>query len=255
MNRIFLPVITVFCVCVLSSCEITGATGKEAKDTKTAAAEDNIVRKYYPNGNIKAEIAVKDRKRHGLSKTYYESGVVRQSIEYADNKKNGEARTNYESGDPYQITRYVDDKKQGIRELYRQNGMLMSEIPYHDDRPCAGVKEYLLDGSPKKKYPTIRIREEDHIALDNTFRLYVTLSEESRNVKFYMGQLTEGGCIGSDTYWMKEREPGLLVVNYEIPPGMFMMEELNFIVTFETLQGNTYFTQKKYNLAIENRGI
>jgi hypothetical protein len=225
---------------------------KEKPSGQNDKSSDGLVKNYYPDGKIKAEVTMKDKKRHGLARSYYPSGVVRQEIDYLNNVKHGVARTNYETGKPYQITRYVEGKMEGVREKYRQNGDLMSEAPYYNDLPCAGLKEYLLNGELKMGYPSINITEENNLEKDYTYTLYISLDEKARNQKFYVGELDENGCLGPDVFVMKEQKPGLLAIKFDVIPGTYVKEDLNFIVTFETLQGNTAFVQRRHRLYVEN---
>ena len=79
------------------------------------------------------------------------------------------------------------------------------------------------------------------------------MSDKVRSVKYYKGKLTPGGCITDDLYnlLMNERKKtGQLT--YHVAPGRFVMEEVNIIAVVETTLGNTYITQRSYNVAIDN---
>lgn len=44
---------------------------------------------YYPNGQIKFEVPVKNGRWHGMAKGYYESGKLRGEVEYINGKEEG----------------------------------------------------------------------------------------------------------------------------------------------------------------------
>ena len=67
-----------------------------------------------------------------------------------------------------------------------------------------------------------------------------------------MGKLTKGACLSDDLYHILQDETRRVGrLTYNLPPGGFMMDELNIIAAVETVYGNTYITQRAYNLAIE----
>lgn len=257
MNKCVLTI--VLSVILFSSCEqiekaISDAENSKKNETKQSKVRDGVIKKYFKNGSLKTAITYHEGVKHGIAKSYYKDGKLRQEINYAENKKQGKATTYYENGKVFQITQYENDTIQGIREKYRQNGDLMAEIPYHGGRACQGLKEYLLNGDLKKKYPKIIINEADNLLRSNKFTLIVKLSDGSKRVKYSIGKLTKGGCPDEDVFKMNTTKPGILEITYNLKPGMFMMEELNFIAEVKTKLGNPYITQKKYNLAVENKG-
>ncbi|UII22000.1 toxin-antitoxin system YwqK family antitoxin [Fulvivirga ligni] len=235
---------------LLMACEPT--TKKESKSQKRP--ENGEMKQYRADGSVKTLITYKNGKKNGVSKNFYENGKVRQQVEYVDNIKHGTAITYYESGKKFQVTPYVDGKITGVREKYRMNGALTTEAPYKEDKPCSGLKEYLKDGALKKKYPKIMVREIDNTLKNNEYIVELYMSDHSDDVMFYMGKLDNGGCIASDAMKLVPQKPGLMQLKYNLPPGAFMMEEMNIIALVKTKLGNIYITTKKFNLAAENRG-
>lgn len=235
---------------------MVGAVEESKKEPENKNKKKNgLVTQSYSNGVIKNEIEYKDGLKHGLAKSYYKSGKLKQEITYVNNRKQGVANTYYEHGKLYQSTQYVDDVMNGIRKKYRQNGKLMAEIPYINGKACSGLKEYLLNGEIKKKYPKIDIQEVDRLIKDNKFILRIKMSDGTKRVKFYSGKLTKGGCLDSGLFKMTDTNRGVLEITYDLNPGMFMMDELNFVAEVKTTLGNPYIIQRKYNLAIENKGF
>lgn len=237
---------------MLISCDGLMKSEKQSKKIK-----DGIVKQYRAGNILKTEIMYKNGKRHGVAKNYYGDGkTLHQKIEYKEDKKHGEAITYYENGNIYQSTPYIEDKIEGVRKKYRQNGKLMSEAPYKNDHPCLGLKEYLLDGSLKKKFPKIVFKPKDNILKNGRYDLEVMMSDKSRDVDFYVNTpLSKDGCLIEEFGSRSNYKPGVLRLSYTLPPNAFIMEELSILAVVKTNLGNQYVTTAKYNLAIENSGF
>lgn len=231
---------------LIISCDSTPDSDKKEKIT------DGIVKQYRKDGTLKAEIGVKDGQRHGLSKTYYKNKKLHQEINYINNKKHGIAKTYHKNGKIYQETLYDSGIIHGVRKKYRENGKLWAEIPFHKGKEAAGLKEYLLDGSLKRKYPKIVIMEKNEIIAKNKVTLEATLSDNSKKVEFYTGTLDDGKFFGVNAGKIYSQKNGKAEIVFNVLPGMFIMKEINIIAKVTTVMGNSYITQKSYNLAVEN---
>ena len=51
----------------------------------------------------------------------------------------------------------TEGKAEGMRISYYKNGKVMAEVPYKDDYPGLGIKEYSQNGKPEKDLPDIII--------------------------------------------------------------------------------------------------
>jgi len=223
------------------------------KKEKRSKKKDGLVEQYRADGKLKTSINLKNGKRHGLAKSYYKSGGLRQQIDYVNNVKHGLAITYYENGKKHQETPYYNGEIHGIQKKYRLNGDIMAEVPYNNGQPCAGLVEYLLNGEKKKQYPTINIRSVDKLITSNEYSLVLSLSDGSKHVEFYSGQLTDEGCLPHYAIALGETAPGEIEVKYELPEQHFVMEELHFIAKVKTRLGNPYIIETSHYLAIENK--
>jgi hypothetical protein len=243
-----LPIVVV--VLLASSCE---TKKKEVKSKKPADTTDGL-KKYYANdGKLKTELTIVKGKRNGVAKTYYKNGKVSLEMNYKMGKRDGTSKRYYENGTLYQETNYKEDKIDGVREKYREDGKPMSIARYENDRPCSGLQEFLLKGEKKDNFPSIVITPEDRLKPEGVYIINLSLSDKSRRVKFYIGNLSASGCLSEKLISvMSDKNTGKGRVPYSLPPGGFMMEELNFVAEVETILGNTYVTQKKFFVSIEN---
>jgi hypothetical protein len=227
---------------------------KKKSDKKEDLKSEKVQVSKYSNGKTKAEVPFKDGKRNGMSRTFDNKGNITLELPYVNDKREGRSKKYYEGGKQvFQTTEYKDDKIHGMQIKYRLNGAVMSEARFENGFPCNGLKQYLTDNTLKQKYPQIVIRPIDMIESAGTYVLEISMSEKVREVKYYTGKLSRSGCLTENLYFVffdQARKTGIL--KYDLQPGAFVMEELNIIAAVETLLGNTYITQRKYNLAIDN---
>ncbi len=129
---------------------------------------------------------------------------------------------------------------------------MTSEAPYFNGEACAGLVEYTTQGKVKKKYPSIVITPINTLLKNGKYVLRISMSDKSKNVEFFAGKLNENGCPPMEDF-IYTSSYGVAELEFFLPMGGFMMDEINFIARVKTTQGNYYIAQKKYNLAIENR--
>jgi hypothetical protein len=212
-----------------------------------------ISRDYRSDGTLENEIHYEQNRKHGPARSYYSDGkTVRNEILYVNGYKQGTAKWFYESGKIYRETPYDKNMIQGIRKSYYEDGRLQAETPYLSDQPGTGLKEYTRDGKLKEIKKAIRIREQDRISIDGSFILLLDISDGTKNVNFYQGNLMQG------QYWNDQLTPvptekGRGEIHFYVAKGTFKMETLNIVARIKTSLGNPLILQKQYNLAVENK--
>jgi hypothetical protein len=247
MNKVLYAII-IFLFAI--SCE---TKKKEVKSKKKADTTDGVKKYYSKDGKLKTELTILNGKRNGVAKTYYKNGRVSLEMNYKMGKREGVSNRYYENGSLYQETNYKEDKMHGARKKYREDGQPMSIARYENDRPCSGLQEFLSKGDKKDNFPSIVITAEDRLKQEGIYIINLSLSDKSRRVKFYIGNLSASGCLSEKLISvMTDKNTGKGKVPYSLPPRGFMMEELNFVAEVETNLGNTYITQKKFFVSIEN---
>lgn len=266
-------IISIIFISLLTTCM---QQEKEAKQPANPSGI-HVIKEHYPDGKIKSETEAKGKLRHGTSREYRKDGTLENLITYENNRKQGiaanyypdgktvkteinyvngykqgEATWYYPDGKVYRKTPYVNGRITGIRKTYYENGVLQSETPYLNGQPGRGLKEYTQDGKLKSYNARIQIREVDRISLDMTFTLFISLSDQSRSVKFYQGKLTNG------IYWNDQLEPittenGKAELSFHISKGTFKMETLNIVARDKSRLDHYHILQKEYHLAVENK--
>lgn len=247
--RIFYSVGVLLIVFNLNSCS------KKRPPAEEGNQENGLYRTRYDNDSLSREIPYKYGKIHGEAKEYFRSGKLFQLTRYVYGVKHGVAAKYYDNGVLSLETPYDSGKMHGIQRKFRKDGKVAFEMPFDHGNPCTGLKEYGLNGELKTEYPTIDIKVDDNILKEETYNLIISMSNESKNVDFYLGELAAGKCFIEDDVERiySEKFSGVAKLEYVVYPGMFIMKELNIIARMKTPQGNYYITQRKFNLAIENR--
>jgi len=226
---------------------------KKNESSEVLADGTKVVRSRYSNGITKAEVPYREGKKNGLSKSFDKNGKISLELPYLNDKREGQSRRFYEGGKQlYQTTEYKEDKMHGRQVKFRENGDRISEARYENDYPCLDLIEYYKDNTKRKDYPKIVVTPIDQLESRGTYHLEISMSEKVRKVKYYLGRLTKSACLSDDLYQILQDETRRVGrLTYNLPPGGFMMDELNIIAAVETVYGNTYITERAYNLAIE----
>jgi antitoxin component YwqK of YwqJK toxin-antitoxin module len=241
-------------VLILLSCSGENSKKKNKSPKKDEKAlKDGVTKSYYADGKLRAEVPFKNGRRNGLAVEYYNNGKKYLEINYVNGRNHGLSTRYYDTGGLYEETMYENGEMHGIRKRYRKDGKLSAEAPYNNGFSCLGLKEYLVDGRPKKNFPTIEIQPVDRLLKEDRYILRLSMSDKTKNVIFYQGKL-EGKCLGySQTQIPMSAEKGVGELVFNLPKGMFVMDEISIVAKVKTPLGNYYVTEKKYNLAIENR--
>jgi MORN repeat variant len=239
-NVVFLFIILVF------------SLGCSKESPKSTGKLQGLHKYYFPDGGLYLEINYKDSLPHGLAKRYYKSGQLLEEAEYRNGIQHGFTKMYHENGKLSSITPYDSGRIHGVKKKYRKDGTPAYEAPYHYDQPCVGLTELFLSGRPVDNYPKIVITPKDDLLRSNMFTLEFSLSDKSRLVEFYKGELTDGKYIGTSAKEMYVSN-GVGKLFYVLPPGGYAMETLSVLAKVKTDLNNYYITKTTYNLAIENR--
>jgi antitoxin component YwqK of YwqJK toxin-antitoxin module len=131
------------------------------------AVSAGIVKQYYKNGNIMAELSMKGLTMQGPSKMYYESGKLMSETNYIDGRQEGLSREFYESGKVKSECNYTKDIPQGVGKEYYETGELMEDIQYVNGN-AQSKKVYYRDGKIKEEWD-YRVTGADDLAVVKSF--------------------------------------------------------------------------------------
>jgi MORN repeat variant len=244
---------------VALACDFKSSSRKEAAiadslpSRKEKGKKNGLVKSYHSDGKLYSVVSYKDGVKDGVSLAYYPNGQVSLELPYANGKRVGQSKRFYESGKLYQTTEYKDDVQYGWQRQYDGNDKLVAELRFENDEPCIGLKEFREDGTERENYPSIVITPIDQLAATGAYTLRISMSDGTKKVKFYEGKLTAGGCFHSGlNYLLLNEQTGVAEMTYNLPPGGFLMQELNIVARVKTRQGHSYLTQQRYHLSINN---
>lgn len=267
---------TVFSMSLLISLMSCNLIQKKNEEASTADKEEiRIVREYFDNGRIKSEIEAKGSLRHGITKNYSKTGTLLSEVNFVDNKKegpsinyyssgkihtrlmykngvkDGESIWYYESGKVFRINPFKNGKLNGTQKFYFKNGKIMAEVPYRNGQPGTGLKEYAESGELLKKYPSIRIEEDNQVFEHQNIILKISLSNQSSKVKFYFDNLLDSKFLDEKSIPVSVRS-GISRKEFKILPGTEKKESINVIAVYTTNYGLPYVTQRTYHLSVAN---
>lgn len=217
----------------------------------SVSQDENIEKRYHKNGKLRAYYRYDDLKqKHGDAKFYTEDGQIQKSFIYEHGEKI-QATSYYDNGQPLMEINYKNGVKDGLLKRFYDNGQVESETPYKEDYAGIGLKEFSKSGKPRTHYPELIVKGIDNLDRNGTYIIEVYFDKSPGRGTYYMGELTEDKYL---SYRLDELEK----VNYkgrlklQPPPGVMLMEKLNFVGVFKTPTGNKYIQEKSFNLVLEN---
>lgn len=182
-------------VVITSSCKHIIPPKENKADIKDTinVAEFTGVKKFYDNERLVKDITYKKGVKEGICHNYYEDGRLKSTIIYSNNLKTDTAKWYYPEGKVYRATPYQNDKINGIQTKYYKNGRKQAELPYIMGFRTPGLKEYYEDGREVGAIPSIETEINDsYYNSHGMIRIIFKLSNDSKNVQFYRGALTNG---------------------------------------------------------------
>lgn len=87
---------------------------------------------YFPDGDVRIEMHVKDGKKNGTTTYYFENGAKKEVRNFSNNKMDGTWITWDENGKKVAEARYKEGKKNGKWFIWDENGTLRYEMEYTD---------------------------------------------------------------------------------------------------------------------------
>lgn len=240
--------------CFSAGCDVSDfIKKKKGTEKKEAAKIPDGVRENYRDDRLVSTVTYKDGLKNGPAKNFYPDGKVHSEFIYKDDVKHGEFKWYYDNGQLYQHAFYKDGEKDSIETSYFKNGKIRSVAPWKNGMPGAGLVEYTNTGK-KRTFPKIQFTEIDEIKLNDQFTVMISLEGARKKVDFYQEELVDGQYLPSFYQPMIAVKKGRAELHFEVLPGTYFMRDINIIAHMKTPYKNNYIVQRKYHLAIENRG-
>lgn len=214
------------------------------------ADEIHVVTIHRTDGMVYSEVSYKGEKPHGPSKIYHPDGKLFLEMMYHEGIKHGPSKQYYQNGRLYLEATYVNGVMEGDARKYHKDGKLKAEMVFKNDFPCAGLKEYILNGDPRPHYPEIIITPENNLLTDHEYRLHVSLSERVQSAEFFTGTL-KGNCLHEALQDVTATGKDSGVVTVYVVPGESVRGLINIVARIETIAGNVLVTEQTHRLEID----
>ena len=108
--------------------------------------ESGMIKAYFPNGKLSAEVDVKNNSYVGVAKRYYKSGQLEISDPNELGLSNGKYESYYPNGQLKEEATLNNENYDGKRTLYYANGNKMMELNYIEDALFGKAFFYSEDG-------------------------------------------------------------------------------------------------------------
>lgn len=92
--------------------------------------QEGLVKFYYPNGNVEAEINFKEKVREGEAKFFYENGNVKEERIYLNGRVEGLVKIYSDSGKLKEVFVIENGRREGPTNLFDENGNYISDVYY-----------------------------------------------------------------------------------------------------------------------------
>jgi antitoxin component YwqK of YwqJK toxin-antitoxin module len=229
------------------------SNGKIKSETSVSGQlRQGITKNYDREGRLLSELNYVNNVREGMAKNYYPSGKLNSTLEYKNGIKEGNEIWYYESGKEFRVSPFVNGKIDGIQKLYYESGQLMAEVPYKEGYPGIGLKEYQKDGILVTDYPRIVIDKKDYLTYGNKILLQITLSNNSEDVTFYKGSLTDGKYLNKELLALATLN-GFTQIDYNMPKGTSLKQNLIISCKYKTPMGNPLVISRAYSFQAVNQ--
>jgi hypothetical protein len=237
-------------ILITFGCKGKGTSRKEADTGSDSLSVPDTgytgIRKYYSKDILFKEVTFKNSVRQGEMKTYYPGGQLYQTFWYENGLREDTARWYYTEGQVFRATPYLHDTIDGIQKQYYRTGRLKAKIYYRKGFRTPQIEEYTNNGKLIKDYPEILYTITDNYKSSGKIRINLELSDKSKKVRFYRGDLNNGVF---DTLKCIRIKPvnGKNYVDLR-KTGSTGKDYINIIAVSVTDFGNNYIESKKISL-------
>lgn len=123
----------------------------DGKEIKEAGKTLSTLKVYYANGNLKADLPLKDGLVHGTAKYYYNTGSLREEVGFEEDVKNGVSTEYFKNGKKRIVCSYVKGERTGMYKGYYNNGKLQAEGWLIDDKKENQWRFYNIAGKLERE--------------------------------------------------------------------------------------------------------
>lgn len=208
---------------------------------------------YHDNGQLRSLQMYKNKKADGVWKEFNKEGKLYSEICFKDGLFEGTSTVyTYRTGKVQERITFNRGIKNGLEEFYYPNGNPKSKILYNSGEPCRNIEEWYDGGEKVKNDFKISITESNDVLMKNTLTYSIRLDNPKPDDKVYreIGP-APNECEFGQLFLLKE-DNGIHILQFEIPKGGFIMQEVKIVAFRKTAFGNTCSKTKIFNAASNN---
>jgi antitoxin component YwqK of YwqJK toxin-antitoxin module len=222
----------------------------DLKNEKHGDERSSTVVKKRDDGTLSSVNQVDEMMRvHGIRVTYFADGkTIYTKFTFNHGKKHGPSIRYYNNGQIYEHGSFENGERHGLTRKYYKTGKLMAEFEYYQGIALSGLKEYNKEGELLASYPTVEIREINHLASHDRIDLEVHCSKPYNGTKYFL--IKGENEKKNRTYLITEK--GFALVHFYIKPGETLSKKVEIISEIPTELGNVYVKRYTYLLSARN---
>lgn len=150
------------------------------------------IKQYFSNEKLFQEVTFKNGIRQGITKGYYQGGQLRVTFWYENGIRQDSSKWYYTEGQLFRSTPFKNDTIDGTQVQYYRDGKKRARIGYEKGLRTTFLEEYDRNGRKVGGYPEIVVSTTDNYNSRGTYTIGLTLSDNSKQAKFYRGEFING---------------------------------------------------------------
>jgi hypothetical protein len=251
MKIFSLSICTILAIILLDGCTGKSTAKKEAlapiKDSVTVSDTGFTGIKQYKSGKyLVKEVTFKNGVREGLMKQFYITGEVRQTFMLRNGLRQDSSIWYFQEGQKFRVTPYINDTIEGIQKQFYRTGELKAKLGYSKGLRTSFFQEFTRQGKLIGGYPSLVTTVTDNYKTKGIYRITLSLSDKSPNVRYYRGEFSNGLFDTAHCEKIKSIN-GIATLDLKKSSSK-KISSVNIIAEILTNFGNNYLAYKKIEL-------
>jgi hypothetical protein len=180
---------------------IPGCNGKKSPQKEAVSVIDTVtvpdtgytgIKKYMSGKYLIKEVAFKNGVRQGLMKSFYQTGEVRHTFWYENGLREDSSIWFFQEGQKFRVTPFKKDTIDGIQKQYYRTGQLKAKLGFSKGLRTMLFQEFTPEGKLISGYPSLVVSITDNYKTQGLCKVALELSDKSRNVRYWRGDLSNG---------------------------------------------------------------
>lgn len=148
----------------------------ERGDNAGLTSLDTVLKTYYPNGNLKAEVAYKNLKRNGIEKNYYENGQLEEIGNNLNDLEDSTWLSYFPNGSIEEVVNYKNGRVIGEAFYYYRNKQVEKFI-FNDEKGAVYIRDYDSLGNFIKDhgFPILLFANKYNLSVNEKFEIQILL--------------------------------------------------------------------------------